>query len=240
MTIEEIRAQCKLLRLPTVASAIAEQEAAPESGSLSFLDRVGLMFERELVDRQNKKIERLVKGASFKYRPEIGSIIYGADRNLSKDVVLNLAGGGYILNKNNVIVVGATGTGKTYLGCALGVQAARQMHSVKYVRVPRLFTDLAIVRDTLDYRKTMNSLKKAEVLILDDFGMSPMSLDETKDFLEIIEDRYRVSSTIILSQLPISDWYQTFRDRTYADAIMDRLFSSSSKIELKGDSLRRE
>ena len=119
------------------------------------------------------------------------------------------------------------------------MQACRQSRSVKYIRVPRLFTDLAMVKDTLDYRKAMNSLKKMELLILDDFGMSPMSLDETKDFLEIIEDRYQVSSTIILSQLPISDWYQVFKDRTYADAIMDRLFSSSTKIELKGDSLRK-
>ena len=96
-----------------------------------------------------------------------------------------------------------------------------------------------MARDTLDYRKAMNGLKKTELLILDDFGMSPMSLDETKDFLEIVEDRYQASSTIILSQLPISDWYQVFKDRTYADAIMDRLYSSSAKIELKGESMRR-
>lgn len=239
MTIEEIKNQCKLLHLPTVYSVIAEQESIPESNSLSFIDRIGLIFERELIDRQEKKINRLIKSAGFKYQPEINSIIYKAERNLSKDMVLNLISGGYITNKNNIIIVGATGTGKTYLGCALGVQACRQSRSVKYIRVPRLFTDLAMVKDTLDYRKAMNNLKKTELLILDDFGMSPMSLDETKDFLEIIEDRYQVSSTIILSQLPISDWYQVFKDRTYADAIMDRLFSSSTKIELKGDSLRK-
>ena len=96
-----------------------------------------------------------------------------------------------------------------------------------------------MVKETMDYRKAMNGLKRTELLILDDFGMSPMSLDETKDFLEIIEDRYQVGSTIILSQLPISDWYQVFKDQTYADAIMDRLFSSSNKIELKGESLRK-
>lgn len=239
MTIEEIKNQCKLLHLPTVYQVIAEQESIPESNSLSFIDRIGLIFERELVDRQNKRIERLIKSATFKYQPEINSIIYKAERNLSKDMILNLISGGYIINKNNIIIVGATGTGKTYLGCAIGMKACQTMHSVKYVRVPRLFTDLAMVKDTLDYRKMMNSLKKTEVLILDDFGMSPMSLDETKDFLEIIEDRYQVSSTIILSQLPISDWYQVFKDRTYADAIMDRLFSSSTKIELKGDSMRK-
>ena len=154
-------------------------------------------------------------------------------------MILNLSSNGYVVNKKNVIVVGATGTGKTYLGCTLGIQACRSMHSVKYVRVPRLLTDLAMVKETMDYRKAMNSLKRTELLILDDFGMSPMSLDETKDFLEIIEDRYQVCSTIILSQLPISDWYQVFKDQTYADAIMDRLFSSSNKIELKGESLRK-
>ena len=238
MTIEDIKQQCKQLHLPTVYAVIAEQESIPESNSLSFIDRVGLIFERELVDRQEKKINRFIKSAGFKYLPELSSIIYKAERNLSKDLVLNLASGGYITNKNNVIVVGATGTGKTYLGCAFGVQACRQMHSVKYIRVPRLLTDLAMVKDTFDYRKIMNNLKRTEVLILDDFGMSPMSLDETKDFLEIIEDRYQSCSTIILSQLPISDWYQVFKDRTYADAIMDRLFSSSTRIELKGDSLR--
>ena len=238
MTIEDIKQQCKQLHLPTVYAVIAEQESIPESNSLSFIDRVGLIFERELVDRQEKKINRFIKSAGFKYLPELSSIIYKAERNLSKDLVLNLASGGYITNKNNVIVVGATGTGKTYLGCTFGVQACRQMHSVKYIRVPRLLTDLAMVKDTFDYRKIMNNLKRTEVLILDDFGMSPMSLDETKDFLEIIEDRYQSCSTIILSQLPISDWYQVFKDRTYADAIMDRLFSSSTRIELKGDSLR--
>lgn len=239
MTVEEIKKQCKLLRLPTVAEVIEEQEKTPEANSLSFVDRIGMVFERELVDRQNKKIDRLIRGASFKYQVEINTILYNAERNLSKDTVLNLVGGSYILNKKNIIIVGATGTGKTYLGCAIGLQACRAMHSSKYVRIPRLFTDLAVVKDTPDYRKLMNSLKKTELLILDDFGMSPMSLDETKDFLEIIEDRYQVSSTIILSQLPISDWYQVFKDRTYADAIMDRLFSSSTKIELRGESLRK-
>lgn len=239
MNIEDIKTQCKLLHLPTVYNVILEQESLPETNSLSFIERIGLLFERELVDRQNKKIERLIKSASLKYQPEINSLIYSAERNLSKDTVLNLISGGYIVNKKNIIIVGATGTGKTYLGCSIGMQACRNMHSVKYVRVPRLFTDLAMVKDTFDYKKIMNSLKKTEVLILDDFGMSPMSLEETKDFLEIIEDRYQVSSTIILSQLPISDWYQVFKDRTYADAIMDRLFSSSTKIKLEGESLRR-
>jgi DNA replication protein DnaC len=240
MTIEEIKTQCKKLRIPTVYNVIVEQEAIPESNQLSFIDRIGLIFERELVDRQNKKIDRLIRGAFLKYQPEINTLIYNPDRNLSKDTVLNLISGGYISNKKNIIIVGATGTGKTYLGCAIGMQACRSMHSVKYVRVPRLFADLAIVKDTTEYRKTMDRLKKTEVLILDDFGMSPMSLDETKDFLEIVEDRYQSSSTIILSQLPISDWYQLFKDRTYADAIMDRLFSSSTKIDLKGESLRKE
>ena len=239
MTIEDIKRQCKLLRLPAVAVAVAEQESTAEANSLPFIDRIGLAFERELVDRQDKKIGRLIKSAGFKYQPEIGSIAYNADRNLSRDLVLNLSSGGYITGRKNVIIVGATGTGKTYLGCALGMQACRQSRSVRYVRLPRLFTDLAMARDTLDYRKAMNGLKKTELLILDDFGMSPMSLDETKDFLEIVEDRYQASSTIILSQLPISDWYQVFKDRTYADAIMDRLYSSSAKIELKGESMRR-
>ncbi len=240
MTIEEIKSQCKKLHLPTVYAVIAEQEAIPESNQLSFIDRIGLIFERELVDRQNKKIDRLIRGAYFKYQPEINSLIYNADRNLSKDTILNLISGGYIVNKKNIIIVGATGTGKTYLGCAIGVQACRSMHSVKYIRVPRLFADLAMVKDTIEYRKVMERLKKTEVLILDDFGMSPMNLEETKDFLEIVEDRYQSTSTIILSQLPISDWYQLFKDRTYADAIMDRLFSSSTKIELQGESLRKD
>lgn len=239
MTIEEIKVQCKKLHLPTVSAVIAEQEAIPESNQLSFIDRIGLIFERELVDRQNKKIERLIRSAYFKYQPEISSLIYSPDRNLSKDVILNLISGGYIVNKKNIIIVGATGTGKTYLGCAIGIQACRSMHTVKYIRMQRLFTDLAMVKDTIEYRKTLERIKKTEVLILDDFGMSPMSLEETKDFLEIIEDRYQVNSTIILSQLPISDWYQLFKDRTYADAIMDRLFSSSTKIDLKGESLRK-
>ncbi len=240
MTIEEIKSQCKKLHIPTVYAAIAEQEAIPESNQLSFIDRIGLIFERELVDRQNKKIARLIKGAFFKYQPEINSLIYGADRNLSKDMILNLISGGYIVNKKNIIIVGATGTGKTYLGCAIGMQACRSMHSVKYIRIPRLFADLAMVKDTIEYRKAMDRIKKTDVLILDDFGMSQMSLEETKDFLEIVEDRYQASSTIILSQLPISDWYQLFKDRTYADAIMDRLFSSSTKIELQGESLRKD
>ena len=110
MTIEEIKEQCKLLRIPTVYSVIVEQESIPESNQLSFIDRIGLIFERELVDRQNKKINRFIKSAAFKYQPEINSIIYKAERNLSKDMVLNLISGGYIINKNNIIIVGATRT----------------------------------------------------------------------------------------------------------------------------------
>lgn len=240
MKIEEIKVQCKALHLPGFFRALEEQENIPESNNLSFIDRVGMLFDRELVDRRNKKIERLIKLADLKYQPEINTITYQAERNLSKDTVLNLFSGSYIVNRNNIIIVGATGTGKTYLGCTFGLQAARTMHSVKYMRLPRLFTDLAMAKDSFDYRKLMDRIKRTELLIIDDFGMSQMSLDETKDFLEIIEDRYQVSSTIILSQLPISDWYQVFKDRTYADAIMDRLFSSSTRIELKGDSLRRK
>lgn len=240
MDIEEIKTQCKTLHLPGFYNALIEQEEIVDSNNLSFVERIKLLFDRELIDRKNKKIERLIKQASFKYQPEINTISYNAERNLSKGIVLNLISGSYIVNRNNIIIVGATGTGKTYLGCAFGLQASRQMHTVKYIRLPRLFTDLAMAKDSYDYRKLMDKLKKLELLIIDDFGMSPMSLDETKDFLEIIEDRYQISSTIILSQLPIGDWYQVFKDRTYADAIMDRLFSSSTRIELKGESLRRK
>ena len=159
---------------------------------------------------------------------------------MSKETITNLLTGGYIKLGRNIVIQGATGTGKTYLASLFGQTACRQLYSVNYYRIERLLTTLAIARKTGEYDKIMRSLKKVDLLILDAFGMNKYTFEETKNLMELIEDRNKSKPIIFISQLNISEWYQLFSDNTFADAIMDRISNRSTIISLKGESLRKE
>jgi len=153
---------------------------------------------------------------------------------------MSLAINQWVKSHHNILVTGSTGAGKTYLACALGQKACRDGHSVLYHRAPRLLQEIAVSRHDGRYNKIMAPLSKAEVLVLDDFLISPMNLDEQKEFLEIVEERHGRKATIVTSQLPLKAWYDSMQDPTLADAILDRLIHNAYKLELKGESMRRK
>ena len=226
------------LNLSNMASYYNDYNDANEFMGLDFDSKLAILLDYEINARHNKKIALLAKKANFKIKPDLTTIDYSPERNLNRETISNLASGVWISQGKNLVVSGATGTGKTYLVSALGYRACMQNYKVAYIRVPRLMLDINISKADGSYNKLMNKYKNVDLLILDDFGLAKMTASETRDFLELIEDRNTIKSCIIISQLPITNWYDIFFDPTLAEAIMDRIQSNSYKIQLKGPSKR--
>lgn len=234
MNQENIK-KLKQLNLSNMASYYND---ANEFMGLDFDSKLAILLDYEINARHNKKIALLAKKANFKIKPDLTTIDYSPERNLNRETISNLASGVWISQGKNLVVSGATGTGKTYLVSALGYRACMLNYKVAYIRVPRLMLDINISKADGSYNKLMNKYKNVDLLILDDFGLAKMTAADTRDFLELIVDRNTIKSCIIISQLPISNWYDIFFDPTLAEAIMDRIQSNSYKIELKGPSKR--
>ncbi len=241
MLAQQTADKLRSMRLNGMAEAFLNQLTQPANGSLSFEERLGLLVDYEWTHRQNRRLTRLLKNASFKLQACMEDIDYHHPRGLDRAVVESLSICQWILSSQNVIVTGPTGSGKTYLACALGTQACRQGFSAKYYQVSKLLSDLLMAKGDGTYPKFLNALAKTDLLILDDFGLAPLSAAESRDILEIIDDRSQCRSTIVAAQLPIEHWYDRIADPTVADAIMDRLIHNAHKLnlKLKGDSMRK-
>lgn len=226
------------MHMATFAREYARQMEDPSCKDLSFDERFGMLVDAEYTSRQNKSMQNLLKKAKLRQHACIEDISYAPERQLNRDQVRQLSTCAWIREKQNLILTGATGTGKSYMACALGNNACRQGFKVRYYRVPRLLTDLAIARGDGSYNRVMKDLKKAELLVLDDWGLNALDPLSCRDMLEVIEDRYDERSTLVASQLPVSAWYEIFEDSTIADAIMDRLVHAAYRIELSGPSRR--
>jgi len=236
MLNEQTINQLTEMKLSTMAKAFREQmqDSSAVSG-LSFEDRFGLIVDRQWSDRKNNHISKLIKSATFKFPyASIENIRYDDDRNLNRNLILQLASGQYIKNKNNIIVTGASGAGKTYMGCAFGVSACRQLYKVKYIRLPELLEDLNIARGEGLYKKTVANYKKYRVLIFDEWMLTPLSEIQTADLFEIIESRYDENSTIFIAQSASQGWYQMIGESRIADAILDRIVYNSNEIFIDG------
>jgi len=227
------------MRLNGMADAFKEQLQQPDINELSFEERFALLVDRQWTWREDRRMKRLLSNAKLKINGCIEDIDYKTPRTLDKSLILRLANCDWIKNAQNVIITGSTGVGKTYLACALANRACRMGYSAFYIRIPRLFQDLAIGRGDGSYSKIMKKLTKAKVLILDDLGLAPMTAPERRDLLEVIEDRHGIASTLISTQMPIDMWHENIRDPTIADAILDRLVHNAYKINLKGESMRK-
>lgn len=238
LMLDENLKKLKQLKLPSMASYYKDYCNNQDFIKLDFESKLQILLDFELTSRNNKRIANLARSANFKIKPDLSTIDYSSERNLSRDFVNNLASCVWISQCKNLIISGATGTGKTYLSSSLGYRACMLNYKVAYVRVPRLMLDINISKQDGSYNKLMNKYKRVDLLILDDFGLAKMTAAETRDFLELIEDRNTIKSCMIISQLPVSNWYDIFFDPTLADAIMDRVLSNSYKIELKGKSRR--
>lgn len=240
MLIEQTLSQLQSLRLTGMAAALDEQRGVPDIAQLSFEDRFALLLEREQATRADRRLTRLLQLARFRVSACVEDINFRAKRGLDRALLLRLAGGEWIRTHQVVLLVGPTGTGKTWLACALGLSACRQGHSVRYLRLPRLLgEDLVRARADGSYGKLLQQLGKTDLLILDDWGLAPLGDRERRDLLEIVEDRVDRRATLVTSQLPVEHWHELVGDATFGDAILDRLVHHAHRITLTGGSLRR-
>lgn len=236
-TIETMRT----MRLHGMVEAFEEQQRTVQVNDLSFDERLGLLVDAEYNYRENRRITRYQKAAKFRYPNAcIEDLSYSPKRKLDKSVVLQLASCGWLRERQNVIITGATGVGKSYLACALGIQACRKGYRTIYRRAPRLYAELNLAHADGTFIRLLNQFAKTDLLIIDDFGMSSIKPADRRDLLEIIEDRDNSSSTIMAGQLPYDEWYEYLNEPTTADAICDRLIHNSHKIALQGPSIRKE
>lgn len=229
------------LKLDAMAHAWSEQQQHADMMSLAFDERFGLLVDAEWLARENKRLARALKEAKLKFPHAcIEAIDYPARRELDKAVVRQLATCRWVQEHQNVIIVGATGVGKSFIGCALAAQACRKGFRAYYRRAPRLFHDLALARADGTYVRVLGRLARLDVLLIDDWGLAPLVDQERRDVLEIFEDRYGDRSTIITSQLPPAQWHDYLADATLADAICDRVLHNAHRLVLKGPSRRKE
>ena len=228
------------LRLHGMAGSLREQLNKNEYSELMFEERLGIMVDSEMLERQNRLLKTRLSQSKLKLRACVEDIDYKARRGLDKSVLKSLAACKWIQDRLNVLITGPCGVGKSFIACALGHRACMNGLKVLYVRSTRLTEDLILARGDGRYPKLLNKLSKMDLLIIDDWGLSTLSNQESRDFLEIFEDRHNVHSTIITSQLPIDNWHETIKSPTLADAILDRIVHNSYKIKLEGESMRKK
>lgn len=227
------------LKLSGMANAYQQQLEQPELQRLSFDERLAMLVDRETAYRESRRQRRLLQLARLRQSACVEDIDYQHKRGLDRAVMALLMTCDWIRSHHNLHLTGPTGTGKSWLACAFGNQACRQGLSVRYERTPRLLDALRIARGDGSYHKKLALLARTDLLILDDFGIKPLSQQERHDLLELIEDRHGLRSTLITSQLPISAWHNYLNDPTIADALLDRLLNGAHRIELKGESMRK-
>lgn len=236
-TIEKLRA----LRLDGMCAAWAEQQSAPTSSALSFDERFAMIVDAEWTHRDNKRTSRSLKEAKLRYTQAcIEAIDYSAKRELDKAVIRQLASCRWVKEHQAILITGMTGTGKSYLACALAHQACRKGYRALYRRAPRLFDELKLARADGTYQRVLTRFARLDVLIIDDFAIAPVTDSERRDLLELLEDRQETRSTIITSQLDPKHWHDYLSDPTLADAICDRVLSRAHRIVLKGNSRRKD
>jgi DNA replication protein DnaC len=234
-TLDKLQA----LQLGGMVKALEEQLRMPDLDGLSFEERLGLLVDREVTERHNRKLGLRLKKARLRLQATLEDINYRHPRGLDKSLILSLAACRWIEEHHNVLVTGPTGAGKSYIACALAQKACREGYRALYFRLPRLLQDFALARADGRYGKLLASLLKQDLLVIDDWGLAPLDDHGRRDILEIFEDRHNVRSTLVTSQLPVPNWHEMIGDPTLADAILDRLVHNAYKITLKGESMRK-
>ena len=227
------------LRLSGMLKALNEQQQMPEIDSLGFDERLGLLIDREMTERENRRLGSRLKKAKLRHSCCVEDLDFKTSRGLDKSLILSLAACTWIARGINVLICGPTGVGKSYLACALAHKACLEGYTSLYLRLPRLFEELRLAKADGRYGKLMLSYAKTDLLVLDDWGLTPMTDPQRRDLLELLEDRYGRKSTIVTSQLPVTSWHEAIGDPTLADAILDRIVHNAHKIELKGESMRK-
>jgi DNA replication protein DnaC len=234
-TLEKLHA----LRLGGMAKAFEEQLQMDNIDALSTEERLGLMADREITERDSRRLKSRLRKAKLRHHASVEDIDYRHRRRLDKSVMVKLTTSQWLREQLNVLITGPTGIGKSWLACALAHKACRDGFTAVYARLPRFFRELAIAKGDGSYYKLLTALAKTDLLVLDDLGAGDLTNEQRRDLLEILEDRYARRSTLITSQFPVDHWHETIGDPTLADAILDRLVHNAYKLELKGDSMRK-
>jgi DNA replication protein DnaC len=234
-TLERLTA----LGLAGMAKALDDQQRQPDVTALTFEERLGLMIDREVTERENRRLITRLKFASLRQAAVVEDIDLRTPRGIDRAFFAKLVDGGWIDRKQNLLITGPTGVGKSWISCALGHKACRDNRSVLYHRLPRLFEALALARGDGRYARLLKTLSRVELLILDDWGLAPLTTEQRRDLLEIIDDRHQRGSTIITSQVPIEHWHEIIADPTIADAVLDRIVHNAHRLAIKGDSMRK-
>jgi DNA replication protein DnaC len=222
-----------------MAAALSEQLTQSTAQGLSFEERLALLVDREITYRDNRRLSRLLQLAQLKQQACVEDIDLRSRRGLDRAQLASLASCDWLRSAHNLIVHGPTGSGKTFLACALAHQACRHGLSALYLRAPRLFEELNLCHADGSFRKRLAALAKVNLIVIDDFAIAPIGPRERNDLLEVLDDRVGTRSTIVTSQLPIEHWHDYLADPTLADAILDRLLHSAHKIHLQGESMRK-
>jgi DNA replication protein DnaC len=228
------------LRFFGMLKALQEQMQMPDIGELGFEERLGLLLDREMTERENRRLKTRLRKAKLRQNACVEDVDFRHPRKLDKSLFMNLAGCRWLKEHNNVLVIGPTGVGKTYLACALAQKACREGYGVFYFRLPRLLHELSIAKADGRYDKMLAAISRTDLLVLDDWGLDKFIKEQRHDLLEILEDRHGLRSTLITSQLPVKHWHEVIADPTLADAILDRLVHNAYKLELTGESMRKK
>jgi len=240
MLTNETVSKLQEMHVKTMAQEFKTQMENPRFNELSFEDRFGMIVDAEWTHRKNNRLRSLIQNAGFSCpSASVEDIEYLPERNLDKAFILRLASCSFISDARNIVLLGATGSGKTYLACALGMSACRNFYTVKYIRLPDLLVDLTIARGDGSYRDYMKKLKKFKLLIIDEWLLYPLKEQEARDVLELIEARAKTASTIFCSQFDIPGWHENLHNPTLADAICDRIVYDSYMIRVDGDTMRK-
>ena len=233
-TMEKLQA----LRLEGMAEALEEQRRQTDISQLEFEERLGLLVERQWLWKENRGLARRLHLAQFKLGATLEDIDYRHPRGLKRAQIDQLRACGWVRRHHNCLITGPTGSGKTYLACALGHQTCRDGQRVGYYYAPKLFRELAAAQADGSLLRLLKRLKRTALLIIDDFGLAGLSGRQYRDLLEILDDRQGQGATLVTSQFPVKEWHQIINDATVADAILDRLVHNAYRLELEGESMR--
>lgn len=234
-TLDKLQA----LKLTGMVAALIDQMTMPDIDELSFEERLGLLVDREITERENRRLTSRLRRARLRHNAALEDIDYRYPRGLDKGLIQSLASCQWAKEHLNILITGPTGVGKTWLACALAQKACREGYTAQYIRLGRLLRELMIAKGDGRYPKLLAGLAKVDVLLLDDWGLTKLNAENRRDLLEVLEDRHGIRSTIATSQLPMDEWHNVIGDPTLADAILDRLVHTAYKINLRGESMRK-
>jgi DNA replication protein DnaC len=238
MLMEQTLDKVNAMKLTGMAEALRQQLASAPHTKLSFDERFGLLVDAEWLAREQKRLKTRLHAAKLRYPASLEDVDFKHPRGLDRQVVLSLGNCGFVQSRHNLVIIGPTGIGKSYLACAFVERACRRGHKAAYVRLPRLLHQLAVARGDGSYARILDRLQRLELLAIDDWLLAPLRDPERRDLVEVIEDRSERASTLVASQLPAKDWHASIGDPNLADSICDRVLSNAHRIELKGPSIR--